>query len=244
MMHSKDVAYIFYVRQFAYDILRRFFLEEPSKEYLDYFVQEDLIDLFPFAEDSEQIQAAITDIKEYLAEHDVVNNDQDYEDLHWDYTRMFIGPFTLPAPPWESVYVRKDRMLFQATTLEVRYVYNNFGFEMNHYNLEAEDHVGLELDFMFHLNELCIEQAKKNNVKSRSYLTYVVGEQSRFLRNHLLAFTPQFSQKVIENAHTQFFTGLAKLLNSYLELDSTLLNSLLEMKHTDYSEQKEERSNA
>src|SRR3546814_17186855 len=31
--------------------------------------------------------------------------DSDYEDIHWDFTRMFIGPQAPVAPPWESCYV-------------------------------------------------------------------------------------------------------------------------------------------
>lgn len=224
-----DLKYTFYARQFVYDVLRRFFVEEPSRDYLKHFIKENVIDLFPFVEDSEDLQAGIEEIKEYLSNHDVINNEDHYEDLHWDYTRMFIGPFELPAPPWESVYVRKDGLLFQANTVDVRNLYQNFGYEINHKNLEAEDHVGLELDFMFHLNELCIKNVEKNNFKTRSNLIYLIGEQSRFLENHLLAFIPQFSQKVIENAHTQFFSGMAKLLRSYLKIDSILLQELLEM---------------
>lgn len=227
--YLQSLKYMFHARQFAYDMLRRFFLEEPSKEYLQHFVHENLIDLFPFAENSEPIKAGIVEIKGYLTNHDVIENNEHYENLHWDYTRLFIGPFELPAPPWESVYVRKDRLLFQANTVAVRSLYNNFGYEINHNHLEAEDHIGLELDFMFHLNELCIEQLMKNNFKTASNVTYLIGEQSRFLRNHLLAFTPKFSQEVIEHAQTQFYSGLAKLLMAYLEVDTQILNEMLEM---------------
>ena len=116
----QEAVNILYARQYAYDILRRFFVEEPTKEYLKPFVQKNMIDLFPFKEDSAEIQEGINDIKQFLATHDVVNIERHFEDLHWDYTRMFVGPFELPAPPWESTYVRKDGLLFQGTTMNVR----------------------------------------------------------------------------------------------------------------------------
>ena len=69
----QEAVNIFYARQYAYDILRRFFVEEPSKEYVKAFVQKNMIDLFPFKEDSAEILEGINDIKEYLLKHDVVN---------------------------------------------------------------------------------------------------------------------------------------------------------------------------
>lgn len=225
-----DLEYFIYARRFAYDVLRRFFIEEPSRDYLQHFVNEGLIELFPFIETSKEIEEGVEEIKEYLSKYDVVNNVEDYEDLHWDYTRMFIGPFELPAPPWESVYVRKDGLLFQENTINVRILYEQLGYEILHKNLEAEDHVGLELDFMFHLNELCIENIKKNNFRTQSNLNYLMEQQHKFLENHLMAFIPNFSQKVIDNANTKFFSGMSKLLRSYLKIDSAILEEILEMK--------------
>lgn len=224
-----DMKEVFYIRQFFYDVLRRFFVEEPSRDYLTHFIEENLIDLLPFVEESDVIQAGILDIKTYLSTHDILNNEEDYQNLHWDYTRMFIGPFDIPAPPWESVYVRKDQLLFQENTMQVRRLYENFGYEIKDKNIEAEDHIGLELDFMFHLNQLSIGVIEENDFKTSSNLIYLLGEQQRFLTTHLLAFVTEFSQDIVEHANTRFFSGMAKLLKGYLELDSHLLQQLLKM---------------
>ncbi|MDS9472713.1 molecular chaperone [Sporosarcina pasteurii] len=226
---QEELNYILRARQFIYDILARFFVEEPSKEYLTYFVENELVNIFPFVEESKGIEEAIEDIKAYLKEHDVIHNDDDYENLHWDYTKMFIGPLELTAPPWESVYVRKDRLLFQENTVAVQRKYEEFGFVIRDQNLEAEDHVGFELNFMFHLNELCIETIEKAEPHAISYLSYLIDQQEKFLENHLLAFIPAFSEKVIENADTQFFKGMAKLLDAYLKLDQAILREIAKL---------------
>ncbi|AOV06925.1 TorD/DmsD family molecular chaperone [Sporosarcina ureilytica] len=222
----EELNYILSARQFIYDILARFFVEEPSKKYLTYFVENNLINIFPFVEDSKGMQEAIDDIKSYLKEHDVIHDDDDFENLHWDYTKMFIGPLELKAPPWESVYVRKDRLLFQENTVAVQRKYEEFGFVIRDQNLEAEDHVGFELDFMFHLNELCIDVIEKGEPHTVTYLYYLIDQQEKFLENHLLAFVPAFSEKVIANADTQFFKGMAKLLNAYVTLDRAILREI------------------
>lgn len=223
---QSELNYILKARQFIYDILARFFVEEPSREYLEYFVENDLISLMPFVEDSKDMENATEYIKKYLNEHDVINNNDDYENLHWDYTRMFIGPLELPAPPWESVYVRKDHLLFQENTIAVQRKYEEFGFVIRDQNMEAEDHVGFELDFMFHLNELCIEAIEKAEPNALSHLYYLIDQQEKFLENHLLVFVPEFSERVIESAETQFFKGMAKLLHAYLKLDRVILHEI------------------
>ncbi|MCL6572397.1 MAG: molecular chaperone TorD family protein, partial [Bacillus sp. (in: Bacteria)] len=134
----QEAVNIFYARQYAYDILRRFFVEEPTKEYLKPFVQKNMINLFPFKENSEGIQEGINDIKMYLSTHDVIHIDRDFQELHWDYTRLFVGPFELPTPPWESSYVRKDGLLFQGTTMEIRKYYEKYGMLVSDFNIEAD----------------------------------------------------------------------------------------------------------
>lgn len=220
----EEIENVLYARQFAYDILRRFFVEEPSREYIRHFVQKNMIDLFPFKEDSLEIREGVAAVKDYLATHDVVNIESHYQQLHWDYTRMFIGPFALPALPWESSYVRKDGLLFQGTTMEVRKLYDKYGVAVRDFNIEADDHVGLELDFMYHLNELCLSLCQESDFEK---IKELIEEQSKFLQNHLLLFVPQLCEKMISAANTSFFVGMAKILPSYLKFDLEVLHELL-----------------
>ena len=40
------------------------------------------------------------------------------EDLYWEYRRLFVGPQAKVAPPWGSVYLDKDQVIFGASTME------------------------------------------------------------------------------------------------------------------------------
>ncbi len=42
------------------------------------------------------------------------------DDLTWEFRRLFVGPGVKPAPPWGSVYTDRDRVVFGASTLELR----------------------------------------------------------------------------------------------------------------------------
>jgi putative dimethyl sulfoxide reductase chaperone len=223
----EEAVDIFYAREFAYDILRRFFIEEPPREYVKLIIQKNMIDLFPFQEESEGIRTGVKKIKDYLAVYNPGMIEKHYEDLHWDYTKMFIGPFEVQASPWESVYVRKDKLLFQQTTMDVRKLYNKYGFQAGDYNIEADDHIGLELDFIFHLNRLCIESAESQAATALQEIRYLLKEQKQFIEDHLEKFVPMLAQMVEEHAETYFFRGMAALLQHYLTIDSTVLTELL-----------------
>lgn len=65
------------------------------------------------------------------------------ETLQEAYQRLFIGPYALPSPPWGSVYLDKENVIFGISTLELRaWLRNNqINIELN--QKEPEDHVGL-----------------------------------------------------------------------------------------------------
>lgn len=225
-MHLSELKELLYAREYAYDILRRFFLEEPTEEYLKVFVQRNMIEQFPFIGDSKEIEEGARLVKEHYQKFDVVTNKSHYDDLHWDYTKLMIGPFELLAPPWESVYVQKEAMLFQKCTMDVRKTYQHFGFSTADYNMEADDHIGLELDFLYHLNKLCQQSADEGNLQEVGYL---LTEQEKFLKEHLLVFVPELSKNMMENADTSFYKGMAQILNYYSKMDSQVLNELLKI---------------
>lgn len=211
-------------RIFAYDLLRRTFLEEPSPAYLEMVSQPGLIEDFPFSGESEKIFEGNRLVAAYLKKDDAAGQDA-YDRLHWDYTRMFVGPYKLPAPPWESAYLNEQRLLFQKETLQVRYAYLKYGFRPRHFRQEADDHLGLELDFMFQLAKMALEKLKAGDLFGLSEL---VNDSRAFLEAHLLKWVPDLTRDVVENADTDFYKGMAKILHGYLELDLKALSELSE----------------
>lgn len=214
-------------RLFVYDILRRFYIAEPSKEYLKVIVENNLFSDFPFAEDSEGIREALDEINTYFQLHDPLTSSIDFENLHWDYTRMFIGPFEVLTPPWESFYVEKNSLLFQKTTLQIREFYSKHGLTTVKENIEPDDHIGMELDFVYQLINRTIVQLEKMDSTTLITTKWLLEEQSKFLNDHLLTFVPKLSAKIIDHAETSFYRGLAKLLIHFIQLDSKLLKELL-----------------
>src|SRR5471032_1233398 len=61
------------------------------------------------------------------------------------FQRLFVGPYALPAPPWGSVYLDRESVLFGDSTLELRDWMRLHGIELHKVQAEPEDHIGLML---------------------------------------------------------------------------------------------------
>ncbi len=223
----ESIQLLLETRIFAYDLLRRTFLEEPSKEFLGIITEKGFIESFPFIEEDEEIREGVNKVATFFQEHDLTS-EEEYDSLHWDYTRMFIGPDKLPAPLWESAYLNKDRLLFQEQTLMVRQAYLKYQFLPKYFRQEADDHLGLELDFMYQLSNQALER-----LRSQEYTKFreVLGDQREFLQEHLLKWVSDLTDKIFASAKLDLYPGMAKILKGYLVLDFEALEELSDIKY-------------
>ncbi|EHQ90617.1 TorD/DmsD family molecular chaperone [Desulfosporosinus youngiae] len=212
-------------RVFAYDFLRRTFLVEPSQDYLRSLSENQLVSAFPFQEEDPELAEGTAKVQDYLNTQDVLSA-EGYDRLHWDYTRLFIGPYSLPAPPWESAYLNKDKLLFQEETRRVRLAYLKYGFLPKHYQQEADDHLGLELDFMYQLANLTVEKAVVGDLDGFKEL---LQDQADFLEQHLLLWVPAFAKNVRLSANTGFYQGMARMLQGFIQIDGRAVKELLDI---------------
>lgn len=145
--------------------------------------------------------------------------DMGYRDRLWnDYNQLFVGPGSLKAPPWESVYRSKDRIVFGPETLAVRKFFQSYGLEVQLLNKEPDDHIGLELEFMAYLSEEALAA-----YEAGEDATDLLEGTERFLHEHLEQWVPNFCDDVEKEAQTDFFVGLAKLTRGWLEVDAKTL---------------------
>lgn len=121
---------------------------------------------------------------------DSLNNPEILQDA---YQRLFIGPYALPAPPWGSVYLDKENVLFGISTLELRaWLRNNqINIELN--QNEPEDHVGL----LFLLTAWIIENKPE-----------LLRE---FLEIHFLPWVYRYLEKMQLNSGHEFYEATALL---------------------------------
>lgn len=224
MTRMTDADYL-YFREFSYDLFRRLFMEEPTPELIQFLQQQDLFSLFPYLQDDPQFTDAAENISGYLASSRFMAGEEAFENLHWDFTRLFIGPEKPPAPPWESVYVSRDRLLFQRCTHEVNEIYKRNGFVLGDGESEAADHIGFELDFLYRQSGLTLSLF--TDPANERELTELLKQQLDFLQQHLLAFSDAFSQNVRQHAETVFYRNFSVILSLFLNVDQQQLQRLI-----------------
>jgi putative dimethyl sulfoxide reductase chaperone len=146
------------------------------------------------------------------------------ENLQVEYARLFVGPFHLPAPPYESVYRDgSGQLLMGQSTLEVRSFYLEEGLDLSETVLDLPDHIIAEMEFMSHLcaTESCLRSG--NSCEAEKYLE----KQERFLSEHLSKWVPAFTQAISSSALEEFFRLLAGLTNDFIAHDQDYVRMLI-----------------
>ena len=136
-------------------------------------------------------------------------SDGTMEDLLWDYTRLFVGPYKLPCPPWESVYTSQKKLMMQDAADEVKKAYAEFGLILDDPAV-MPDHVGAELNFLALVYERADGEAERPSDGTR------IGEA--FLNDHLMKWVPRFTEDMEMAAEAMLYKTLARTTRNALKL--------------------------
>lgn len=114
------------------------------------------------------------------------------------YQILFIGPNALPAPPWGSVYLDKESVVFGDSLLRLReFLSNNqIAFSLN--QNEPEDHIGLMLMLAAYL-------AEENPILIKPFFV-----------EHLLPWAYRFLA-LLNAENTPFYQGVGELTEVLLQ---------------------------
>lgn len=175
--------------------------------------------LFYFAPDSEQAAPLVTALTEgdwqqdwplpsgQLAPVAEILRQPSDEALPDAWQRLFIGPWALPAPPWGSVWLDRESVLFGDSTLALRQWMRDNGIAFEMAQNEPEDHFGTLLLLAAWLAETGRDT-----------------ERDQLLAWHLLPWSTRFLSLFVENAGHPFYRALGQLAQLTLaEWQSTLL---------------------
>ncbi len=116
------------------------------------------------------------------------------------------GPGKAKAVPWESVYLSREGLVFDAETLQVREFYRRFGLQAPRLNREPDDHISLELEFCATLLVKALDA-----VEADEDPTAFVEAHAEFCNDHLFRWAPEFFSRVEAGADTAFYRGIGVL---------------------------------
>jgi TorA maturation chaperone TorD len=129
----------------------------------------------------------------------------DVESLKVDYSKLFVGPYELLAPPYGSVYLEDARRVMGNSTMDAMNKYREEGLDS--ILKEAPDHIAIELEYMYFLIFKQVEAMRSSDSGSAaSYLR----KQKAFLESHLGIWVSEFANNVEANGQTEFYKNLAR----------------------------------
>lgn len=73
------------------------------------------------------------------------------KEMQIEYSRLFVGPFQLDAPPYSSVYLDKQGLVMGESTQQAIEFYVKAGLDPALEIHEPPDHIRIELEFMYFL---------------------------------------------------------------------------------------------
>ncbi|MCQ1060571.1 Tat proofreading chaperone DmsD [Photobacterium sp. DNB23_23_1] len=121
------------------------------------------------------------------------------EDLAMDFQQLFEGCEVMPAPPWGSVYLDREQVIFGETTVDYRHFLAEKAMSLDTGMREPEDQFGLMLMAMSKL-------AETNDNESIKVLLSV----------HLLPWAPRYLELMQKNAKTQSYQLLGAMAQQWL----------------------------
>lgn len=180
-----------------------------NKEWFFSLLDMDLFSEAPFANAQRDVQEGMGLIREWIDENQSLSEDDLLLELQSDYSGLFICADKLTAPPWESVYRSKERLVMQDDTLKIRKFYRKYGLLMEHDHTEPDDHIGYELLFTAFLTQKMLRASEAGD--HSTFQKYQEGRLS-FLSEHLLQWSLLFCSQVDRYVKTKFYAGMSRLL--------------------------------
>ncbi|WP_280771630.1 TorD/DmsD family molecular chaperone [Salipaludibacillus daqingensis] len=132
------------------------------------------------------------------------------EDCKFDFNKLFIGPYKLLAPPYESTYLNHDKLLMRAETLSVRSFYEKANIQVDGKGQIPDDHIALELEFIAFL----LHQLNQENE-----LTAIKALLEEFLNEHLGKWIDEHLDLVNKQAKTDYCKAWAIIIRRIIHLD-------------------------
>ena len=127
------------------------------------------------------------------------------------YSRLFIGPFEIQAPPYASHYLEADHRLMGDVSMWVAESYADSDLGPTDGPTDAPDHVALEWEFLYYLGYQAI---------TRDEPDWSVRAQT-FIDTHMKEWVPRLSEAMLEAETHSFYHALARFAPLFLQFIGT-----------------------
>lgn len=205
-------------RALVYRTLGRFYLDALSQDELDEMDEQAFRELSEGSA-TELAREGYDDMFRFLRRR----NTATCQDLRADFTQTFLGVREyegVSAVPHESNYLAIDGEGLAAVRLAVLRTYKAQRIVLDPEIDLPEDHLAFEMEFMAVLSERCAEALEAGDAQEAARQ---LGEQARFLEEHIMQWFGRFYNLAGKVAETRFYHGVLKVTKAFLEEDRALL---------------------
>ena len=151
--------------------------------------------------------------------------------LQKEYTRLFIiAKPKVPAPPYGSLYLEKEGLVWGTTTVEAVKLYAEAGLKVAEHFKDIPDHFAAELEFMWYLI--------REEIKARGGMTKedssavdiekaekMAGLQSKFFKKHIGAWYERLLQRVRSSTRSVFYSEVSALARDFISKEKLYLTN-------------------
>lgn len=159
--------------------------------------------------ENEQVRATLKQLPELLnwPEKDKITQQidslpqWDIGELEYQYSVLFEGQGEMPCPPWGSVYLDKENIVFGESTTDYRAFLRRNGIEIKREYREPEDQFGLML--------LALSQLLESG-NSDAGMTLIT--------EHLMPWGERYLELLSNNNVSEYYASLAKVTKELFDL--------------------------
>jgi len=137
------------------------------------------------------------------------NNFSEFEFMKYEFNRLFVGPVSPKAPPYESVYLSPDRLVMQEQTIAVRKMYHQEQLASLGQGREPDDFIGTELEFMAYILSRAIRAMQHDELAQASYYLDFYEE---FCNKHTRLWWELLAQAINQATTHPVFLAVSRVL--------------------------------
>jgi TorA maturation chaperone TorD len=130
-----------------------------------------------------------------------------------EYSRLFIGPFQLPAPPYASCYLG-TKTLNNEVTEWVRVFYSSSGLDFDYTIMDLPDHAAVETEFLRYLIVGMITPTE-NGLANHLQADYAT-RYDLFMDKHYRQWIPEFAGRVVSSSRSPYYAALFRLIGGMI----------------------------
>lgn len=133
-----------------------------------------------------------------------------------EYSRLFLGPFKLVAPPYGSVWLDTNKTVMGDSTARVAAFYQAHGLQLADDFSELPDHIAVELEF---LSFLCFkeqEAARQNDTAGTQLLR---AARQEFISELLLPWLQPLTEAIDTDSEAPFYSAVARCTHALVKTD-------------------------